>query len=159
MDVFLKTKSHLYVYTAIDPLFGRAFKNELNHVSNIHFGGYVHLHDPTVYAVLSRCNFVLHPSCSEGQPGSVIECMHKGLIPIVSRESNIDTGDFGITLDTCSVEEIYRVVQEVSKKPVEWCREKSIRTRYIAQKYYTEERFLANFKGAVEYIIRERKVT
>jgi hypothetical protein len=157
LDVFLETENHLYIYTAIDSLFKKAFYKELTDVPNIHLGGYVHLHDPQAYAVLNRCNFVLYPSCSEGQPGSVIECMHKGLIPIVSRESNIDTGDFGITLDTCSVEEIHRVVQEVSRKPVEWYRERSIRTRYTAQKYYTEERFLANFRDAVEYIIRERK--
>jgi glycosyltransferase involved in cell wall biosynthesis len=156
LDVFLKTNNHLYIYTIIEPLFEKAFHKELNDVPNIHLMGYVHLHNPKIYAVINRCNFVILPSCSEGQPGSVVECMHKGLIPIVSREANIDTDDFGITLDNCSVETILRVVEEVSAKSPEWCRERSLRTRNTARQNYTTEKFLQNMKDAIEYIIGQK---
>lgn len=157
LDVFQKTKNHLYIVTIIEPIFEKAFYKELHDVPNIHLVGDIHLHDSITYPILNRCNFVIHPSCSEGQPGSVIECMHKGLIPIVSREAGIDTDDFGIMLDNCSIEEILRVVQEVSRKSPEWYRERSIRTRNNALQYYTKERFLQSMKDAIEYIVGQKR--
>jgi hypothetical protein len=157
LDVFLHTKNHLYICTVIEPLFEKAFFEELHGLSNIHLLETAHALDQTIYPTLNRCNFLIYPSCSEGQPSPVIECMHKGLIPILSRESNIDTGEFGITLDTCSVEEILRVVQHVSRMSPEWCRERSLRTRGAATKHYTAEKFLENMKNAIRYIRDHRQ--
>lgn len=152
LDVFLQTKNHLYICTAIEPLFEKAFYDELHNTANIHLVGNIHLHDRRVHSVIDRCNFVIHPSCAEGQPGSVIECLHKGVIPIVSRQANIDTDDFGITLESVSVQDILRVVEEASDMPAHVCKDRSMRTRRSAQEYYTEERFLQSMKNAIDRI-------
>jgi len=82
--------------------------------------------------------------------------MHQGLIPVVSQESNIDTSDFGITLDTCSIEEIAEVVRDLSQRSPEWCQEMSRRTREVALKEYSVDSFLRNMREAIEYVLAKK---
>ena len=98
------------------------------------------------FSVMDNCNFVISPTCAEGQPGSIIESMAHGLIPIVSKEANIDTKDFGITLQDNSVEQIVSVIRDVSQKPIEWCKHKSALTIEEVQNCYSPEQFLENMK-------------
>lgn len=52
--------------------------------------------------------------------------MYSGLIPIVTKEAGIDTEDFGITFSNDSLDEIERVIVEVSELPEDWHSEHSI---------------------------------
>ena len=106
---------------------------------------------------MNRCNFVIHPTCAEGSPGSVIECMNQGLIPIVSREAAIDVDGFGILLDQCSIEEIVRVVRDVSQRPPEWCEDMSARTRDVAIAQFSETAFHRNMSEAIQHIVDWRR--
>jgi glycosyltransferase involved in cell wall biosynthesis len=107
---------------------------------------------------MDTCNFVISPTCAEGQPGSIIECMAHGLIPILSREANIDTKDFGITLPENSVDEILSVVTEVSQKPVAWHQNKSSLTIEEVRENYSPERFLQNMKNAIATVLKSKKI-
>ena len=83
---------HLYVCSAFrhEPSFVRTYKRELYSKANIHPIGLVEVGGKEFRDLLTRCAFVVLPSCSDAQPGSVIQCMHIGLIPLVTNECGID---------------------------------------------------------------------
>ncbi|OGF61544.1 MAG: hypothetical protein A2Y62_01830 [Candidatus Fischerbacteria bacterium RBG_13_37_8] len=153
LEVFVRASANLYICQNIRSDFFKVYKNELENYNNIHVIGSIPLRSSIFYQLIDKCAFIIHPSCAEGQPGSVVECMHQGLIPVVSQESNIDTEDFGITLKSCSIKEIIDVVEDLSHQSVAWCEMKSRLTRIAALKKFSEEIFLLNMKNAIQNII------
>lgn len=149
LEAFSGIKPHLYICQALSPVFTNAYRRELSTSPNIHYIGPVTIRNRRFYELVSLCNFVILPSCSEGQPGSVLDCMHYGLIPIVSKESNIDTDDFGVTLKNCSIEEIKEVVQELSSRPQAWQEEVSARSQMATLDCFSPETFRENFAQAI----------
>ena len=156
LEAFVQTDAHLYICQEISPEFYKVYRHELEDYPNIHLVRSVPMRSPQFYYLVDRCAFVIYPSCAEGQPGSVVECMHQGLIPVLSREANIDTNDYGITLNTCSIEEIIKVAQNLLQQPPEWVKEMSSRTRKAAITDFSENAFLRNMKGAIQVIIKRK---
>lgn len=148
---------HLYVCSSVhwERDFCQCYWRELYKTPNIHLVGRVQVNSTKFYELVRKCAFVIHPSCSEGQPGSVVQSMHTGLIPIVTRESGIDTKDFGITLANDSLEEIASTVRMVSESTNDWLKDRSTRTHQKAQSDYSEERFIMRWREIVREISRE----
>ncbi len=157
LEVFPRLYADLWVCQLLASEFAQVYRHELENCSNIHYKGYVQMRSAEFYALADRCAYVIHPSCAEGCAGSVVECMHQGLIPVVSRESTVETGEYGVTLQDCSIAEIARMVEELAQKPAEWCAEKSRATRAAAERDFSEAGFLREFKAAVETILRDRR--
>lgn len=57
--------------------------------------GWVENSDPKYIELIHGADFVFFPSFGEGQPGSVIEAMEGGCLPITTRESGIPYHPFG----------------------------------------------------------------
>jgi hypothetical protein len=79
--------------------------------------------------------------------------MYSGLIPLVTREAGIDTEDVGVTFSDDSLEEIERVVREVSQLPEKWHRERSSRTRKAVEEKYSEDAFLNRWRDILAEIV------
>jgi hypothetical protein len=79
--------------------------------------------------------------------------MYSGLIPLVTKESGIDTEDFGITFADDCLEEIERVIVEVSEKPGSWHRERSIKTRVVSEEKYSEDAFMDRWRNMLAEIL------
>jgi len=139
---------HLYIGANLeyDRAFCRCYRRELYETSNIHPMGWVRVNSPEFYQLMNKCGYVILPSCSEGSPGSVVLCMYAGLVPIVTKEAGIDTEDFGVTLANDSLEEIEKTILELANLPAEWLRERSIRTRRVAEAKYSEEAFVRRWR-------------
>ena len=152
LEAFSKSDKNLYICTSIDTEFRKVYKHELEDCPNIHYVGFIQMRTEKFYEIMDCCNYVIYPSCSEGSPGSVIDCLQYGLIPIVSKESNIDVQNHGVLLKECSIEEITKVINDVSNKPIDWIREKSLLARNAAITEYSEETFLNDLKNHIEYI-------
>jgi len=157
LEAFTRVDQHLYIRQNIEPAFLKAYKKELTEYPNIHLLPFLKKPSEEFFSVMDTCNFIISPTCAEGQPGSIIESMAHGLIPIVSKEANIDTKDFGITLRENSVDEILSVVKDVSQKPIEWYRNKSSLTIEEVQNYYSPDKFLENMKDAIRTITSLKK--
>jgi len=142
---------HLYICTKLDDGFARVYEKELFNTNNIHFIGFVNPYSKKFYKVMNLCNYVIHPSCSEGSPGGVIECMHHGLIPIISRESNIDVKGFGYIIRDCSIEGITREIKRVAKE--RFFEKKAKKIINIAREKFSEEAFLNNLKKHINHIL------
>ncbi|MGH7792716.1 MAG: glycosyltransferase, partial [Thermodesulfobacteriota bacterium] len=99
---------HLYVcsYFEMERDFCSCYYKELYETPNIHPMGWITVNGPKYDDLAETYAYVILPSCSEGQAGSVVQCMYSGLIPLVTKEVGIDTEDFGITFSDDSQEAI-----------------------------------------------------
>jgi glycosyltransferase involved in cell wall biosynthesis len=129
--------------------FCACYRRELYETPNIHPVGWVGVAEPQFAELVRRCAYVIHPTCSEGQPGSVVHCMHQGLIPLVTPEAGIDTQDFGITLPSDDLDALERLIAEVAARPESWHEEHSRRTRAAAARDYGEDTFLARWREII----------
>lgn len=92
LEYFSKQKNlHLHVVGNVDYDFKKIYKNELFNNPNIKFYGYLPIDSQKLKDIAMNCSFILFPSGSEGGlPGSVINMMRLGLIPIVSKYAASD---------------------------------------------------------------------
>lgn len=131
--------------------FEQAFYKELYETSNIHTLGWIDVDSPDFIEIANSCISVIHPSCSEGGGGSVIGCMHAGLIPIVSYEASVDIEDeFGILLRNSSIEEIRSSIQAVSDLPIQELKLMSKKSWEFARKNHTQENFAREYRDFAE---------
>lgn len=154
IEAFNNIDAHLYIATKVENEFYEIYKEELSSHSNIHVQGWVEVRSSRYYELVEKCAYVIMPSCCEGSPGSIIECMHRGLIPVVSKESTIDTDGFGVTLDSCDILHIRQTVMELADLPVNIVKEKSIKTFEKAMQDYSVQSFERNVRDAIQKTIK-----
>lgn len=95
--------------------FVKAFYKELYQKSNAHTIRWIDVSSQKFRNILNSCVGIVYPSCSEGGGGSVINCMHAGLIPIVSYEASVEVQeDYGVIFKDSLLEEIKPEVQIIS---------------------------------------------
>ncbi|UCE07158.1 MAG: glycosyltransferase [bacterium] len=149
LEAFTDLDQRLWICSFIDKAFAEAYSNELNNYSNIHLLGWIQPRSVKFYEIIEKCNFVILPSCSEGQAHSVVECMNQGLIPVVSRACGIKIDGFGEILDPCSTEEIKRAVSKLAKISPDLARKMSVKARTIIKKDFSEQAFHNNMRNAI----------
>jgi len=136
--------------------FIRIYRQELFHTPNIHPIGWIDTHSEEFRQLTDKCAFVVFPSCAEGMAGGVLDCMGRGLIPLVSREAGIDTDDFGVTFEDCSVDVIRQVVTAMAEQPAEplrWMAQEAFRQ---ACTRYSLDSFGENIERLLATILSER---
>lgn len=139
--------------------FERAYYKELYQTPNIHTVGWIDVTSPEFTAITNTSIGLIYPSCSEGQCGGVVTCLHAGLIPIVSPESGVDVSpDFGVYLDSCSLEEIKDAVRRVSALPPQQLRRMSRKAWEYARANHTRERFAEEYRKAIDRIVACRRL-
>ncbi len=79
------TELTLYVCGLIEDDFMKEYKYELYLCENIQYLGWVDIDSDLIKELALECGFVVLPSASEGCPGSLINMMKMGLIPIASK--------------------------------------------------------------------------
>jgi glycosyltransferase involved in cell wall biosynthesis len=81
--------------------------------SNVQLHGFVDIDSQKFLEILSTCGAVLHPSLSEGQAGSVITvCGNGGLIPIITKQTGLDTNGLGFEFDYPSLAMALEKIEE-----------------------------------------------
>lgn len=134
--------------------FEHVYKRELYHTPNIHTIGWVDINGPDFLNIASQCVALIYPSCSEGSAGSVVTCLHAGLIPIISYESGVDVEkDFGVILNTCSIQEIKTAIHHIGGLPVAELEEKARKSWKFARANHTMENFELQYRKMVEKLI------
>ncbi len=134
--------------------FVRAYTQELYQTPNIRTVGWVDVNSPTFSAITRDCVGIIYPSCSEGQCGSVVTCMHAGLIPLVSYETGLDVGgNIGLLLSDCSLVQIQQAVRILAAQPSADLQQRARRAWEYARAHHTRGNFAAAYRSAVEQII------
>lgn len=153
LQAFHDTDLHLHVGQHIQPEFARAFAAELSGNRNVHVHGYVKMRSPEFRKLAAMCNWVILPTCAEGQPGSVIECMAHGLIPILPVTANIDLEDWGYRIESLTVAAVRSVIVETSTASPDDCRRRAEKVLHATDTRYSPETFRRSFREAVRQII------
>jgi glycosyltransferase involved in cell wall biosynthesis len=145
---------HLHVCGRLmyDIAFARCYHRELFDTHNIHPLGWMNLLEDDFRRISQQCAFSILPSCEEGQPGSIVASMHAGLVPIVSRECGIDLEDFGIELESCSIEDIRKAVRTASTMSVAELDKTSRQARQTAREKYSEQSFSIRFREILKTV-------
>jgi glycosyltransferase involved in cell wall biosynthesis len=155
LEIFPKHPDlHLYICSQFDNEqdFCAVYRKEIYNTPNIHPIGWIKVNGAHYDELMKRCAYVIHPTCSEGQPGSVVQCMYSGLIPLVTNWAGIDTDDFGVSFDD-SLEAIESAIVTVSRTTQEWHRQQSIRTRQVAEAKYSQDAFMNRWRQMLADIV------
>lgn len=123
--------------------------------SNIILHGTLPLGSNNMLDIMKMCNFIIYPSGSDGgTPGSVINSMKNGLIPIVSRWAAFDEIDqYGYMMRGWSTESVEQGITWSESLSPETIEQRKKSCAEYATKTYNIEKFSQEFE---DYI---RKVT
>ena len=73
--------------------FTNVYKKELFESPNIKLHGFIDIESMEFENILTMCSFVIFPSCSEGgSPSTLTVIGNGGLVPIITKETTIETG-------------------------------------------------------------------
>lgn len=133
-----------------EPAFQTAFYRELYQTPNIHTRGWLDVGSRRFQDICRQCAGLVYPSCSEGCAGSVITCMHAGLIPLASYESGVAiTPERGVLLPDCKIETIREQVIRLSESSAEELKERARNAWRFARERHTRASFAAAYRDVV----------
>ncbi len=165
LDLVLEAFSEMpeYHLTVCGPVekeedFKKAFFKELYQTPNIHTYGWIDVQSSKFMEIVNTCLGHVFPSCAECVPGVVLNCLHSGLIPIVSYETGVEVSDdFGVILRDASIAEIKNAVQRVSSLPTRELKQMARKAWEFARANHTMEKFEEEFRKMIENLIADFK--
>jgi glycosyltransferase involved in cell wall biosynthesis len=131
---------------SLDQDFVAAYDRELRQTPNIRNLDWIDVTAPSFHQLMREHIGVVYPSCAEGGAGSVICCMHSGVLPVVTYEASIDTGDFGLLTGGDSVDDVVAGVRTLSTLPTVALEARSRACWEHVRRVHTRENFRATFR-------------
>jgi len=139
--------------------FEKAFYQELYETPNIKTVGWLDVTSPDFLEIARSCIGFVYPSCSEGLAGSVVTCMHAGLIPVVSYQSGVDVAEnAGIILNDCTIDGIKTALTKVSNLSTSQLKNMSRQSWKYARENHTKEKFARDYKNAIQTILNDHQL-
>ena len=140
----------------VEPRFLKAFDHQMFHTDNIETIGWIDVTGEEFTKLRRRTLATIYPSCSEGGGGSVITCMHAGLIPVVTTEASVDVGDSGLVLGSASVDAIREAAIALSGMPASALKDRAKSARELARCNHTREIFAEHYdRFVVDFVVPE----
>lgn len=136
-----------------EPRFCRAFHRELYETANINAYGWIDVESVSFQNQMDNAIGLVYPSCAEGGGGSVLTCMHAGVIPIVTRSASVDLNGAGVELCQCSVGAIRAAIESISAEPAQKLRALSLAAWNQARANHTRERFSGTYGHFIDTVI------
>jgi glycosyltransferase involved in cell wall biosynthesis len=150
-------EAELFIATNVEPEFAKVYARELA-LPNVHVEGWVELKGRRFYELVDTCDWVVLPSCSEGQPGSVLECMNQGLVPIVTKACHLDIGEDGRLIEFPTPLSIRADIRTVMEWPEDAIARAASRVWEMARVRHSPEAFRKGLLSAVEEIRASRPI-
>jgi glycosyltransferase involved in cell wall biosynthesis len=130
----------------LDQDFVAAYRRELTATPNIRNIGWLDVTDPQFHRVMRDHIGVVYPSCAEGGAGSVICCMHSGVIPVVTYEASVDVRDFGFLTAGATVADVISAVRQLTDLGDQDLLARSRATWEHVRQVHTREHFRAAYR-------------
>jgi hypothetical protein len=159
LEYFSQNKDmFLHICGPIDnePDFMATYKKELFATSNIQMHGFIDIQSKEFETILSKCSFVIFPSCSEGGSPSVLTAIgNGGLIPIITKETTIETGH-QIWIDSFDYEGIDKAIKQSQKLSFKEIKEKQYKNLNFVRENHTQEIYYKKLKENVQSILETK---
>lgn len=152
LDIFANTckDCNLYICSSfkneID--FCELYKDELYNTPNIFPIGFLDINSQEFKNIAEKCAYMIMPSCSEANAGSVLTAMSAGMIPIVSRECGFEDDEV-IHLDDCSKSCIEKYIKYYSMKDEKWIKDESDKAEKIVKERYSNNNFRKSIRNGL----------
>jgi hypothetical protein len=156
LDAVAGSDLQLRIGTKLDPEFEEFYREQLYESDNIQYLGFVPVGSPEFYQAVQEAGFVVLPSCSEGSPGSVVDCMQQGLIPVVTPDAHIDADEFGFVFGEATVDSVRQTLEMAAGQPVERLKTLSRAAKRSAARDYTVRGFDEALNSAIASILSAR---
>jgi glycosyltransferase involved in cell wall biosynthesis len=160
LDIALEAFAGMPEYTLVvcgkynEPDFMEAYAKELGDTPNIKTAGYMDTTTEEFSSLIRDSLAIVYPSSAEGCATSVLLTMQGGVIPIVSKETGVGTGDFGIMLEENSVESLQSAVRRLAAESEQRLRERSEKTREYARTRHSQEAFSRAYESFLDMLER-----
>ena len=125
--------------------FHRLYERQLLKTPNIHLHGWLDMAAPDFAEIARTHAAVIYPSSAEGGAGSVIHCMHAGMLPICTMEASIDLGNFGVHVESGTVEAVQKACRAVAEMPASEVEARALAAYEHVRAVHTRERFRENY--------------
>ena len=135
--------------------FFRLYERELKHASNINLHGWIDMSSPEFLEISRTHAAVVYPSSSEGGAGSVIHCMHAGMVPICTREASVDLMDFGILIKESTVEAVQAACREFASMTDYDVKTRAHKSYDHVRRVHTREQFAKNYRAFAAEITKD----
>lgn len=158
LEVFARNSNlNLYVLSLFnnEKDFCDLYRRELFESANIFPIGFLDITSDKFREIVQKCAFVVLPSCSEANAGSVFTGMSAGLIPIVSRECGFEESEVHYLPD-CSVTGIEKSLVEFSEKSSKWIEVESRKAVETVKTKYTLNHYRILVKDALNSVLISR---
>jgi glycosyltransferase involved in cell wall biosynthesis len=150
IDVFSSQKElTLHVCQHIDADFLKVVGSKIESSENIIMHDYVEMRSQKFNAIAESCSYAILPTCSEGQPGSILECMLHGLVPIIPEEANIDFDSFAIPIETLDFQGIEMALLRARNLSEEDYESRSTKAIECCEEKYSEQAFRIKFRESI----------
>ena len=139
-----------------EPKFKAIYYEELYNTKNIHTYGYQNIQSKSFKDIISKCAFIIFPSCSEGEPSSVINVMVYGLIPIVTNAAGIRIKDFDIEIKELTQESIKEAINKAINLNVDEIKKRSLKCANDTINDHSIEKYSYELKKALIDILSKK---
>jgi glycosyltransferase involved in cell wall biosynthesis len=137
-----------------EPDFVAAYHRELHQTPNIFTWGWTDVTGARFRQLLRRSLGIVFPSASESQSGGVLNAMHGGLIPLVTRETGVDvTPARGVVLPDPAVATIVEAVRALMRRPADELQAMRRAAWQHVRDHHTRSAFAARYRSVVEEIM------
>jgi hypothetical protein len=151
LDIFPGLTNKLYVMSSFDDEkeFVDLYYKELYQTANIIPVGYLPLNSIRFREIINDVDFVILPSCSEGQSSSVINIMAYGKLPVVPENVGIpEIEEIGIKIETVDLHGVLSAVQKAIALSDEDITQKQKKLTFH-NRLYTPHSFTSCFEAIV----------
>jgi glycosyltransferase involved in cell wall biosynthesis len=135
--------------------FFRLYERHLKQTPNIKLHGWLDMALPDFLKIARTHAAVIYPSSAEGGAGSVIHCMHAGMLPVCTTEASIDLGDFGVHVESGTVEAVQKACREVAAMSSGEVEMRARGAYEHVRREHTREKFRENYRKFAEKITAE----
>jgi glycosyltransferase involved in cell wall biosynthesis len=144
-------KLHICGDLNLEPEFYNYYKQVFQEENNIFYHGFVNVNSKQFADILKLCCFVVYPSASEGNSPSVITCMaNGGLIPIVTENADVDLNNYGLLIQSLTVDAVTESIQHVQSWSISKIKEQQDRIIRETTSRHSFENFRGSFKNVLQ---------
>ena len=139
----------------VEKAFYSHYKPIIDSSANITHHGFVDVASESFKTILKGCVFVVFPSASEGNSPSVLTCMaNGGLIPIVTKNADIDLSGYGICIEDLNVNAVKKAAEQSQVLSIEDIKSQSNKIVEETARVNSFEYFKGDFKQKLQEAIK-----